>query len=146
MLLPRRRLFAMAAGAVAAAALPRSASALDYPARPVRLIEGYGAGGTPDLVSRLIGGWLSRQLGQPFVVENRDGASGNIATEAGVNAAPDGYTLLTCGSATVSRCSWASRSWSRTGTAPAAISQPKRSSMPRRMAIRFSLALRRTPS
>jgi tripartite-type tricarboxylate transporter receptor subunit TctC len=99
MLLPRRRLFAMAAGAVAASALPRSASALDYPTRPVRLIEGYGAGGTPDLVSRLIGNWLSQQLGQPFVVENRDGASGNIATEAVVNAAPDGYTLLTIASA-----------------------------------------------
>src|SRR5579862_3368563 len=99
MLLPRRHLFAMAAGAVAASALPRAASALDYPTRPVRLIEGYGAGGTPDLVSRLIGGWLSQQLGQPFVVENRDGASGNIATEAVVNAAPDGYTLLTVASA-----------------------------------------------
>ena len=99
MLLPRRHLFAMAAGAVAASALPCSASALDYPTRPVRLIEGYGAGGTPDLVSRLIGNWLSQQLGQPFVVENRDGASGNIATEAVVNAAPDGYTLLTVASA-----------------------------------------------
>jgi tripartite-type tricarboxylate transporter receptor subunit TctC len=99
MLLHRRHLFAAAAGAVAASALPRAASALDYPTRPVRLIEGYGAGGTPDLVSRLIGDWLSRQLGQPFVVENRDGASGNIATEAVVNAAPDGYTLLTVASA-----------------------------------------------
>jgi tripartite-type tricarboxylate transporter receptor subunit TctC len=99
MLLHRRHLFAAAAGAVAASALPRAAAALDYPTRPVRLIEGYGAGGTPDLVSRLIGDWLSRQLGQPFVVENRDGASGNIATEAVVNAAPDGYTLLTVASA-----------------------------------------------
>jgi tripartite-type tricarboxylate transporter receptor subunit TctC len=99
MVLHRRHLFAAAAGAFAASALPRAAAALDYPTRPVRLIEGYGAGGTPDLVSRLIGDWLSRQLGQPFVVENRDGASGNIATEAVVNAAPDGYTLLTVASA-----------------------------------------------
>ena len=53
----------------------------------------------PDPASRLIGGWLSQQLGQPFVVENRDGASGNIATETVVNAAPDGYTLLTVASA-----------------------------------------------
>ena len=99
MLLSRRHLCSAAAGAVAASALPRGAFALDYPTRPVRLIEGYGAGGTPDLVSRLIGGWLSQQLGQPFVVENKDGASGNIATETVVNAAPDGYTLLTAASA-----------------------------------------------
>jgi tripartite-type tricarboxylate transporter receptor subunit TctC len=99
MLLHRRHLFSAAAGAVAASALPRGAAALDYPTRPVRLIEGYGAGGTPDLISRVIGGWLSQQLGQPFVVENRDGASGNIATEGVVNAAPDGYTLLTVTSA-----------------------------------------------
>src|SRR5580692_2347171 len=99
MFLSRRHLLSAAAGACAASALPRAAAALDYPTRPVRLIEGYGAGGTPDLVSRLIGNWLSQQLGQPFVVENRDGASGNIATEAVVNAAPDGYTLLTVASA-----------------------------------------------
>src|SRR5262249_40955582 len=99
MLLSRRHLFSAAAGAVAACSLPRAASALDYPTRPVRLIEGYGAGGTPDLVSRLIGDWLSRQLGQPFLGEHRGGASGNIATETVVNAAPDGYTLLTVASA-----------------------------------------------
>jgi tripartite-type tricarboxylate transporter receptor subunit TctC len=100
MTIARRTLLRLTAGlAVSAAVRPRTAAALDYPTRPVRLIEGYGAGGTPDLVSRLIGDWLSRQLGQPFVVENRDGASGNIATEAVVNAAPDGYTLLTVASA-----------------------------------------------
>src|ERR1700676_3343320 len=99
MLLPRRRLFAMAAGAVAASALPRSASALDYPTRPVRLIEGFGGGGTPDLVARLIGQWLADHLGQPFVVENRTGAGGNVATAAVVAAAPDGYTLLACNTA-----------------------------------------------
>jgi tripartite-type tricarboxylate transporter receptor subunit TctC len=98
--LPRRKFLLAAAGAATVGLRPRRAFALDeYPVRPVRLIEGYGAGGTPDLVSRLIGGWLSQQLGQPFVVENRDGASGNIATEAVVNAAPDGYTLLTVASA-----------------------------------------------
>src|SRR3984957_6884869 len=99
MLLPRRHLFAMAAGAVAASALPRVAFALDYPTRPVKIFEGFGGGGTPDLISRLIGQWLSEKLGQPFVVENRTGAGGNIATEAVITAAPDGYTLLTALSA-----------------------------------------------
>jgi tripartite-type tricarboxylate transporter receptor subunit TctC len=97
--LPRRDFLSLAAAATASAAIPRLAWAIDYPTRPVRLIEGYGAGGTPDLVSRLIGQWLSERLGQPFVVENRNGASGNIATEAVATAAPDGYTLLTCASA-----------------------------------------------
>jgi tripartite-type tricarboxylate transporter receptor subunit TctC len=97
--LRRREFFHFAAGAALAPAFVRSASALDYPTRPVRLIEGYGAGGTPDLVSRLIGQWLSDRLGQPFIVENRNGASGNIATEAVAMASPDGYTLLTCASA-----------------------------------------------
>jgi tripartite-type tricarboxylate transporter receptor subunit TctC len=101
MTLSRRGLLALSATAAATAAFTRQASALDYPTRPVRLIEGYGSGGTPDLVSRVIGQWLSQQLGQPFVVENRDGASGNIATESVVTAAPDGYTLLTCASANV---------------------------------------------
>jgi len=98
-ILPRRRCLAMAAGAVATAALPRLARALDYPLRPVKIFEGFGGGGTPDLVSRLIGQWLSEKLGQPFVVENRTGAAGNIATEAVVTAPADGYTLLTCLSA-----------------------------------------------
>ena len=65
----------------------------------MRIFEGYGGGGTPDLVSRLIGQWLAERLGQPFVVENRTGAAGNLATQAVVTAAPDGYTLLTCLSA-----------------------------------------------
>src|SRR5258708_8532342 len=97
--LPRRDLLSMAAGAVAASALPRLASALDYRVRRVRFFEGLGGGGTPDLVSRLIGQWLAERLGQPFVVENRTGAAGNLATQAVVTAAPDGYTLLTCLSA-----------------------------------------------
>jgi tripartite-type tricarboxylate transporter receptor subunit TctC len=62
--------------------------------RPVRLIEGFGAGSAPDIVARLIGQWLSEQLGQSFVVENRSGASSSIATEAVVRAPSDGYTLL----------------------------------------------------
>jgi tripartite-type tricarboxylate transporter receptor subunit TctC len=97
--LPRRQFIVMAASAAAVPALPRSACALDYPVRPVKIFEGFGGGGTPDLISRLIGQWLSEKLGQPFVVENRTGAAGNIATEAVVTAAPDGYTLLTCLSA-----------------------------------------------
>ena len=71
-----------------------NADAQAYPTRPVRLIVGLPAGGTPDIYARLIAQWLSEQLGQPFVVENRPGASGNIATELVVRAPPDGYTLL----------------------------------------------------
>src|SRR3984957_15687816 len=99
MLLPRRHLFAMAAGAVAASALPRVAFALDYPTRPVRIFEGFGGGGTPDLVSRLIGQWLAERLGQTFLGGNPPRAPRQLAPQAGVTAAPDGYTLLTCLSA-----------------------------------------------
>jgi tripartite-type tricarboxylate transporter receptor subunit TctC len=95
----RREFLALATGAVAAGAFPPFAFALDYPARPVRIIEGFGGGGTPDLISRLIAQWLSQRLSQPFVVENKTGAGGNIATAAAVKAAPDGYTLLTTVSA-----------------------------------------------
>jgi tripartite-type tricarboxylate transporter receptor subunit TctC len=95
----RRRLVLLATGALTPSVFSRRASALDYPVRPVKVFEGFGGGGTPDLVSRLIGQWLSEKLGQPFVVENRTGAAGNIATEAVVTAPPDGYTLLTCLSA-----------------------------------------------
>jgi tripartite-type tricarboxylate transporter receptor subunit TctC len=83
--------------AAAAAALPRLSCtvwALDYPARPVRLIVATGAGGSPDIVARLIGQWLSEKLGQPFVVDNRPGASTNIGTELALKAPPDGGTLL----------------------------------------------------
>jgi tripartite-type tricarboxylate transporter receptor subunit TctC len=92
----RRQLLVLAASAAAVAAVARPASALDYPTRPVRIIDGFGGGSTPDLVSRLVGQWLSERLHQPFVVDNRVGAGGNIAAEAVAHAAPDGYTLLTC--------------------------------------------------
>jgi tripartite-type tricarboxylate transporter receptor subunit TctC len=95
----RRRFLALAAGVTLAAALPLVAAALDYPTRPVRVIEGFGVGGTPDLISRLMAQWLSQRLGQAFVVENKTGASGNIAAEQVIKSAPDGYTLLTCVSA-----------------------------------------------
>src|SRR5262249_11992782 len=81
-------------GAAALPAVSRFAWAQAYPTRPVRLIEGFGAGAAPDIVARLIGQSLSEQLGQSFVVENRSGASSNIATDAVARASPDGYTLL----------------------------------------------------
>ena len=94
MKLPRREFLHLAAGAAALPAMPRFAWAQTYPARPVRLIEGFGAGGAGDIVARLIGQSLSERLGQSFVIENRSGAASNIATEAVVRASPDGYTLL----------------------------------------------------
>jgi len=84
----------MAAGAVALPALSRMAAAETYPSRPVRLIVSVPAGGSPDVLARLLAQRLSERLGQPFVVENRPGASSNIGTEIVVKAPPDGYTLL----------------------------------------------------
>ena len=94
MKLPRRKFLRLAAGAAALPAVSRIARAQTYPSRPVRLIVGFAPGGGNDIVARLVGQWLSEHLGQPFVIENRPGAGTNIATEAVVNAAPDGYTLL----------------------------------------------------
>jgi tripartite-type tricarboxylate transporter receptor subunit TctC len=94
MKLPRRRFLHLAVGAAALPALSRVAWAQTYPTRPVRWIVGYPPAGASDIAARLIGQWLSDRLGQPFVIENRPGASGNIGTEAVVNAPPDGYTLL----------------------------------------------------
>ena len=90
----RRQFLHLAAGAAALAGVSRIASAQSYPARPVRLIVGFAPGGSADIVARLIGQWLTERLGQPFVIENRPGAGTNIATEAVVKSAPDGYTLL----------------------------------------------------
>jgi tripartite-type tricarboxylate transporter receptor subunit TctC len=94
MKIPRRQFLNLAAPIAALLAVSQFASAQSYPMRPVRLIEGFGAGSAPDIVARLIGQWLSEQLGQSFVVENRSGASSSIATEAVVRAPSDGYTLL----------------------------------------------------
>jgi tripartite-type tricarboxylate transporter receptor subunit TctC len=84
----------VATGVSTLLASARRASALAYPTRPVRFLVGYPPGGATDILARLIGQRLSERLGQPFVVENKPGAGNNIGTEAAVNAAPDGYTVL----------------------------------------------------
>jgi tripartite-type tricarboxylate transporter receptor subunit TctC len=94
MKLPRRQFLHLAAGAAALPAVSSIALAQAYPSRPVRIIAPTAPGGAPDIVARLIGPWLSRRLGQQFVVENRPGGGSNIGTEAVVRASPDGYTLL----------------------------------------------------
>jgi tripartite-type tricarboxylate transporter receptor subunit TctC len=94
MRLPRRRFLQIAAGAAALPAVSRIARAQSYPSKPVRLIIGYPPGGSADITARLTGQWLSERLGQPVVIESRPGAATNLATEAVVRAAPDGYTLL----------------------------------------------------
>src|ERR1700724_1402735 len=94
MKLQRRQFLQLAAGAAALPVTSGIASAQTYPARPVRLIIGYTPGGSADLAARLMGQWLSERLGQSFVIENRPGGGTNIAPEAAVRAAPDGYTLL----------------------------------------------------
>ena len=90
----RRQFLHLVAGAAALQAKPRTARSQTYPARPVRIIVGFAAGGGQDIVARLIGQWLSQRLGRTFLVDNRLGANGNIATEAVVKAPSDGYTLL----------------------------------------------------
>jgi tripartite-type tricarboxylate transporter receptor subunit TctC len=94
MKLPRRQFLHLAAGAAAMPAVSRIAQAETYPTRPVHLIIGVAAGGSPDIVGRLIAQWLSERLGQPFVADNRAGAAGNIGSEFALKAPPDGYTLL----------------------------------------------------
>jgi tripartite-type tricarboxylate transporter receptor subunit TctC len=91
---PRRNFLHLATGAAVLPAVSRISWAQTYPTRPVHLIEGFGAGGAPDIVARLIAQSLSERLGQSFVVENRTGASSNIVAEAVVRASPDGYTLV----------------------------------------------------
>jgi tripartite-type tricarboxylate transporter receptor subunit TctC len=90
----RRRFLHLAVGAAAVPVLPRIARAETYPSRPVHLIIGYLPGGSADMTGRLFGQWLSDRLGQQFIIESRAGASTNIATEAVIRAAPDGYTLF----------------------------------------------------
>jgi tripartite-type tricarboxylate transporter receptor subunit TctC len=97
MTLARRTFLRLAAGAAVLSAASRMARAQTYPARPVRVIVGFPPGGGIDIIARLMGQWLSERLGQPFVIENRPGASSNIATKAAVRAAPDGYTILMVG-------------------------------------------------
>jgi tripartite-type tricarboxylate transporter receptor subunit TctC len=92
--LSRRTVLQVAAGAATAPTLPSLARAQSYPTRSVLILVGYAAGGPTDICARLIAGWLSKRLGQQFVVENRDGAGSNIATEAAIHANSDGYTLL----------------------------------------------------
>ena len=99
MILPRRQFLHLAAAAAVVPAAARfawtqSAWAQAYPARPVHIVVGFGAGTGLDLYARLIGQWLSERLGQPVVIDNRPGAGTNLATESVVNAPADGYTLL----------------------------------------------------
>jgi Tripartite tricarboxylate transporter family receptor len=98
MKLPRRNFLHLAAGAAALPAVSRAARAQTYPTRPVSLVVGFAPGGGVDITARLIGQWLSERLGQQFVIENRPGATSNIATEAVVRTPADGYTLLMVGS------------------------------------------------
>src|SRR5215831_2848566 len=97
MKLPRRKFLHLAAAAAALPVVSGIAQAQTYPTRPVRVIVPFGSAGATDIVARLIGQWLSERLGQPFVIENRPGAGGNLGTEAVVRAPPDGYTLAVIG-------------------------------------------------
>jgi tripartite-type tricarboxylate transporter receptor subunit TctC len=94
MKLPRRQFLHLAAGATALPAVCSVARAEAYPTRPVHVVVPYPAGGAPDIVARLFGEWLWRQLGQQFIVDDRPGAASNIGTEIVAKAPPDGYTLL----------------------------------------------------
>ncbi len=94
MTLRRRHFLQLATSAVALPALSRTALAQNYPTRPVKLIVTVPAGGSPDIIGRLIAQWLSEKLGQSFFVENKPGASTNLGTELALKASPDGGTLL----------------------------------------------------
>src|SRR5690242_15553684 len=92
--IPRRQFLRLTTAAAALPALPRMAIAQTYPTRPVRWIVPYPAGGATDLISRVMAQWLTERLGQPVIIDNRPGGGTNIGTQAVVNSAPDGYTLL----------------------------------------------------
>jgi tripartite-type tricarboxylate transporter receptor subunit TctC len=92
--LPRRQFLHLAVVGAVLPAVSSIACAQTYPGKPVRLVVGASPGGSPDILARQVGQWLSERLGQPFIVENRPGAGGNIATEAVINGPADGYTLL----------------------------------------------------
>ncbi len=92
--LPRRQFLHLAAGGLSLPAVSHPVWAQSYPARPVRLIVQVPAGSAPDIIARVLADWLSERMGQQFVIDNRPGASGNIATEAVIRAPADGYTLL----------------------------------------------------
>ena len=94
MKLPRRKFLRIAGAAAALPALPRAAAAQSYPTRPVRWVVPYPAGGATDLISRLMGQWLTERLGQPVIIDNRPGGGTKIGTQAVVSSPPDGYTLL----------------------------------------------------
>ena len=102
MKLPRRQFLHLAAGAAVLPAVSRIARAQTYPSRPVRWIVGFSAGGTTDILARLMSQWLSERLGQQFIIENRPGAGTNIALQAAVNSRPDGYTLVSVTSSNAS--------------------------------------------
>ena len=93
-MISRRTAICLAVDGSIAAASMGSASAQDYPTRPVKWVVGYPPGGATDIIARLLGQRLSERLGQQFVIENKPGAGNNIATESVINAEPDGYTLL----------------------------------------------------
>jgi tripartite-type tricarboxylate transporter receptor subunit TctC len=97
MKLLRRQFLQLAAGAAALPAVSRIAGAQTYPTRPVRIVVPFAAGGPQDILTRLLGQWLSERLGRPFVIENRPGAGGNVGAEAVVKSPPDGYALLSVG-------------------------------------------------
>ena len=96
--LPRRKFLHLAAGAAMLPTISQTTRAQTYPSKPVRWIVGFAAGGTTDILARLMGQWLSERIGQQFIIENRPGANANIAVDVVVRAAPDGYTLLQVGS------------------------------------------------
>ncbi len=105
MKLQRRRFLRLAAGAAALPALPRLASALDYPTRPVRIVVPYPAGIAPDIVARVVAQSLSERLKQQFIVDNRPGGASNIGTSIVAHAPADGYTLLVVTTTNAINCS-----------------------------------------